>query len=247
MRVVRAASGAVAFLTRVPVGRIVVLDGTDVARGAIFFPLVGAGIGAVTGLVAIGLHHRVSSLLAAAIAIGASVMLTGALHVDALADTADALGASSRERALEIMRDSRLGSYGAAALAIDLVVKIAAVTQLLDRGGAVPMLVAAGALSRAASLPLATLLRYPREEGSGGVFATGVPLHAALTAPLLACTLAVAVAGVHGLVLIGVVAGSTAALGLAFRTWLGGATGDSLGATIEIGETFALVVGAALV
>ena len=247
MQAVRAAAGAVAFLTRVPVGRVLVLDGTDVARGAIFFPLVGAGIGALSGLAAVGLHHRLSSLLAAAIAVGVSVVLTGALHVDALADTADAIGAPSRERALEIMRDSRLGSFGAAALALDLVVKIAAVTQLLDRGGALPMLVAAGALSRAASLPLSATLPYAREEGRGGVFAAGGPLQAAIVAPLLAGGIAVAVAGVHGIVLIGAVAVSTAVLGLAFRAWLRGVTGDCLGATTEVAETLALVVGAALV
>ena len=86
----------------------------DVARGVVFFPLVGAGVGAVAGATAIVLHERLSSFLAAGLAVAVALALTGALHIDALADTADALGASSRERALEIMRDSRIGSFGAA-------------------------------------------------------------------------------------------------------------------------------------
>ncbi len=244
---VRAAAAAVTFLTRLPLGRPLALDGADVARGAVLFPLVGAGIGAATGATAAILHPRLSPLLAASIAVAVSLVLTGALHVDALADTADAVGASSRERALEIMRDPRVGSFGAASVAIDLIVKVAAIAQLVDRGGAISALVAAGALSRAASPPLAAIMSYPRERGGTGSVLTGnVGLAGALGAPIVACAIAVAVAGVTGAVLVGVVAASTILLGLAFRSWLGGATGDSLGTVTELGETAALVVAAAL-
>jgi adenosylcobinamide-GDP ribazoletransferase len=180
-------------------------------------------------------------------AIALSLALTGALHLDAVADTADALGASSRERALEIMRDPRIGSFGVAAVTIDLIVKVAAVAQLVDRGGVVSALVAAGALSRAASPPLASVLSYPREGGGPGSVLTGnVRLAGALGAPLIACAIAVVVAGSTGAALAGVVATSTILLGLAFRVWLGGATGDSLGTVTELGETAALVVAAGL-
>jgi adenosylcobinamide-GDP ribazoletransferase len=244
---VRAAAAAVSFLTRVPLGRAAALGGGDVARGAILFPLVGAAIGATTGAAAALLHPRLSPILAASVAIGLSVLLTGALHIDALADTADAAGASSRERALEVMRDPRIGSFGVAAVAIDLIVKVAAVAQLVDRGGAVSALVAAGALSRAASPPLASLLAYPRAGGGPGSVLTGtVPLAGAVGAPILASAIAILVAGTTGAVLVGVVAASTVLLGLVFRAWLGGATGDALGTATELGETCALVVAAAL-
>jgi adenosylcobinamide-GDP ribazoletransferase len=243
---VRAAAASVTFLTRVPLGRAIVVDGTDVARGVVFFPLVGAGVGAVTGLTAVLLHERLSSFLAAGLAVAVALVLTGALHVDALADTADALGASSRERALEIMRDSRIGSFGAAAVGIALIVKVAAIAQVLDLGGALPVLVAAGALSRAASPLLAAVLPYPRIRGGPGSVLAGVGRLRALTALLLACVIAVGVAGVTGAALAGTVAASTVVLGLAFRAWLGGVTGDSLGTATEVGETLALVVAAAL-
>jgi adenosylcobinamide-GDP ribazoletransferase len=233
-------------LTRVPVGRAIVVDGSDVARGVVFFPLVGAGVGGVVGVTAILLHDRLSSFLAAALAVTVSLVLTGALHVDALADTADALGASSRERALAIMRDPRIGSFGAAAVAIAVIAKVAAITQLLDRGGALPGLVAAAALARAASPSLAAALPYPRAAGGPGSVLAGVQRFAALAAFLIGFVIAVGVAGLTGVALAGTVVASTVVLGLAFRAWLGGVTGDSLGTATEVGETLALVVAAAL-
>src|SRR5436853_843315 len=115
----RGAAAAVAFLTRLPVGRLIALDGRDVSRGAALFPLVGAGIGAAVGGTAAGLVHVLPPLAAAGMALGVGALLTGALHLDGLADTADGLGAYSRERALEIMRDHQIGTFGAVALALD--------------------------------------------------------------------------------------------------------------------------------
>jgi len=243
---VRAVAGALSFLTIMPVGRIAALDGRDVLRGTFLFPLVGAGLGALTGGIALALHSWLPAFTAAGVAVAVAVLLTGAMHVDALADTADAAGGGSRERALEIMRDSRLGTFGVSAIALDLLVRVGAVSALLARGGALPALIAAGALSRAASPPLAALLPYPRPgEGPGSVL-TGMPrLFAAATVLLgLAITLiavkgdAVWLAVSAALVAIG--------LGLVYRRWLGGATGDCLGAVTELCETVLLVVAAGL-
>jgi adenosylcobinamide-GDP ribazoletransferase len=243
----RAAAAAVTFLTRVPLGRRVAVDGADVARGALLFPVVGAGVGALSGAVAVAAHPRLPALAAAALAIAVAVLVTGAMHVDALADTADAAGAATRERALEIMRDSRLGAFGVTALILDLLLKVAAVAALLDRGGALGALVAAGAVSRAAAAPLALTLRYPRVEGGPGSVLTGrIAWPAVVGAVALGVGGAVLAAGSTGLIMAGVVAGTTLALGLLYRRWLGGATGDCLGAATEIGETAALLVAAAL-
>ena len=133
--------GAVSFLTRVPVGGSV--DADDVARGAALFPLVGAGVGALSGAVAVLLHPTLSPLLAATAAVAVAAVITGGMHLDALADTADGLGAHSRERALEIMRDSRVGTFGATALVLDLLLKIGAIGTLLVHGDALASLVAA--------------------------------------------------------------------------------------------------------
>src|SRR5713226_885335 len=129
----RGLAAALTFLTRIPLGRRLVLDGDDVARAGPAFPLVGAGIGAAVGGIAAALAHPLSPLLAVALALAVGALLTGALHLDALADTADALGARSRERALEIMRDHAVGAYGAVAIALDLLIKGAALSVLVDR------------------------------------------------------------------------------------------------------------------
>jgi adenosylcobinamide-GDP ribazoletransferase len=244
---VRAAAAAVTFLTRVPAARSVALDGLDVARGVVFFPLVGAGVGAAAGGAALAVHLVLPAFAAAAVAVAVAVVLTGGMHVDALADTADATGGRTRERALEIMRDPRIGSFGASALVLDLLLKVSAVAVLLDRGGVLPALVAAGALSRAASPPLALVLPYPRVEGGpGSVLTTRVGRLSVVATAIVALAVALAAAGVTGAAMAASVAGSAVVLGFVYRRWLGGATGDCLGASTELGETLALLVAAAL-
>jgi adenosylcobinamide-GDP ribazoletransferase len=243
----RAVVAAITFLTRVPLGRWVAVDGADVARGAVLFPLVGAGVGAAVAGVALLAHHRLSAMLAASLAIAFGAMLTGAMHIDALADTADSIGGATPERRLEIMRDSRLGTFGVAAVGFDLLIRVAALEQLLVAGGALRAFVAAGALSRGAAVTLAALLPYPGAAGGlGSVLSGRTSAGRALAAVVLAGATAIAVAGRHGAVLLGVVAASTVLLGAWFRRWLGGANGDALGAATELGELAALVTAAAV-
>ena len=193
------------------------------------------------------LHPWLPPFLAAGIALAVAVLLTGAMHVDALADTLDAAGAATRDRALEIMRDSRVGAFGASAIVFDVLIKTGAIAVLLDRGGALASLVAAGAVSRAASAPLAAVLPYPRSErGPGSVLTTRVALPAAGLTVLLGVGIAVLVAGWPGAVIAGAGAVVTLSLGLIYRSWLGGATGDCLGAATEASETVMLVVAAGL-
>lgn len=243
----RAALAAVTFLTRIPVGRAARIGAEDVARGAPYFPLVGAGVGAAGAGVALLAYPTLSSLLAAALAVAAITVMTGALHVDALADTFDAAGVATRERALAIMRDSRVGSFGAAAIALDLLIRAAAIDQLLVRGGALQGLVAAGALSRASAVVLSATLPYPRIEGGPGSVLTGrVPASRAASAALVALAV-VAIALRADAVAVGIAAvATTALLALVYHAWLGGATGDALGAATEVTELVALVAAAAL-
>lgn len=244
---VRAAAGAVSFLTRVPIGRVVDVGATDVARAAVLFPVVGAGVGALSGLVAVGLEDHVPALAAAGIAVAVAAVVTGAMHLDALADTADALGATSRADALAIMRDSRIGTFGAVALALDLIIKVACIAALLDGGQALAGLVAAGALSRAASPPLAATLPYPRTEGGPGSVLSGRTSQlAAAAAVLIGAAFALAVWWSAGYWLVIAAACVTIAAALFYRRWLGGATGDCLGAATELCETTVLVVATVL-
>jgi adenosylcobinamide-GDP ribazoletransferase len=244
---VRAAAGAVSFLTRIPIGRFVVVDGGDVSRGVVLFPLVGAGVGALAGGVAILSDRALPDFVAAALAVGVGAIVTGALHLDALADTADATGASNRSDALAIMRDSRIGSFGAIALMLDVLLKVGAVSALLGRDHMFAALVAAGALSRAASPALAAVLPYPRLEGGPGSVLSGRTSSAAAVAAIgigVGLTLLMPLPGDYWLVVAA--AGVTLVLGLLYRQWLGGATGDCLGAATELCETAVLVVACGL-
>jgi adenosylcobinamide-GDP ribazoletransferase len=172
--------------------------------------------------------------------VATTTTLTGALHLDALADTADAIGASTRERALEIMRDSRVGSFGAAALGLDLLLRVAVITQLLGSSLLGPV-IAAGALSRGASVSLAAVLPYARA-------GDGVLSHRRSAAAAVAVALAIAVAAlrIDAAAVIGAAVVTTVVLGLLYRRWLGGITGDTLGSASELAELTALLVAAAI-
>jgi adenosylcobinamide-GDP ribazoletransferase len=230
----------------VPVGRFVAIDVADVSRGGALFPLVGAGIGAVVGGIANGLAGPLTATLAAVLGLAAGAVLTGALHLDALADTADALGAQTRERALEIMRDHAVGAYGAIALVLALAAKISALAALAGRGDALRFAVCAASAARVGPVVLSAALPYARAQGGIGraLGATGW-IRSAL-AVAVAAAFCVGLAGSDGVVVLAVVAGVVVAAGVGARRWLGGITGDVLGATAELSEVAALVAAVAL-
>ena len=235
MPVVKPLLAAVAFLTRIPVR-----GAFDVGAGAALFPLVGAGIGAAVGGAAYGLAQILPALAAAGAALVVGALLTGALHLDGLADTADALAARSREAALAIMRDHATGSYGATALVLDLIVKAAALAALAGRGRVVLEALAAGSLSRAVPVVLALALPSVRADGAGAAF------RVTPTAAAVAVVLAAGLAVPAGALLIAVAAGATVVLGAWTHRRFGGRTGDTLGAAVELTETAVLAAAAAL-
>ena len=242
----RAAAAALAFLTRVPVGRLTALGPDDVARGAVLFPIVGAGIGALVGGIAVGLDSRLTVLLAAALAVAAEALVTGAIHLDALADAADGLGAPTRERALEIMREPTIGAFGAAGLGLDLLVKTAALAALLDGPDPVLAALAAFALGRAAPLALSWALPYARAGGgTGASVAEGARAPWLAAGLLLGIGIAVGALGLRGLWLAAGAVGAVLVVGLLARKRFGGVTGDVLGAAVELATTLALVAAAA--
>jgi adenosylcobinamide-GDP ribazoletransferase len=235
---------ALTFLTRVPVGRWVEVGPVDIARGAALWPVVGAGIGALAGLSAAGLEGPLPALAAGGFGVALAVLLTGALHVDALADTADALGAG-RARALEVMRDSRIGAFGATAVALAVLIESATLGSLAESGDAVAGFVVAGALSRASGPAVAQVVPYARAEGIGAVFADR-----SIVSSLAGAALAVgAAAWLFGWPGVAVAAGGSllaVVCGALSWVWLGGVTGDTLGATIQLTEVGALAALVAL-
>jgi len=236
---------AFAFLTRVPVGDAA-FDGADVGRATPLFPLVGATLGLAQGLAlalppVAGLPAAVQALLAT----GALVLLTGAFHLDALADSADGLGGGrTRADALRIMRDHVIGAYGAVALILALGLRIALLATLIERGAALPWLVAAGALARGATPLLGGLLPYARAEGGLGAAVTDHAGGAEIAgAVLLALVLGAAALGWGLVSAAAAVAVVTALAAAVCRRRLGGVTGDTLGAHTESAELAVLLAG----
>jgi adenosylcobinamide-GDP ribazoletransferase len=229
---------AVAFLTVIPVAGG---EKKPAARlGRAYFPAVGALLGLIAGLV-FGLAASLTTQLVGAVAaVAVLAVLTGGLHLDGLADAADGLfGRGTRAQRLDIMRDPRIGSFGAIALIVVLLGDAAALSALAP-ATAIVALVIAGALSRWAMLGVIAFVPYVRETGLG--VAAGGPsrtfdlvLGSALAA--VACMLdwkhaAIAVLAVGlGALVVSVLA----------RRLIGGATGDVYGAATELCQLAALV------
>jgi adenosylcobinamide-GDP ribazoletransferase len=243
---VEAPRAAVAFLTRVPLGPLQPLGDEALSRAAPLFPLVGAAIGAAVAGSALGGVQFLPAAMAGLLAVAVELILTGALHADGLADSADGLGGGDRERSLAIMRDHAIGAYGACALIVVLGLKAAALGALAE-AGASGWVVAAFALSRSAPLPLGHLLPYARRSGVGallaGRLATGP---AALGVGLGALVALVAAGAVAALALLAAAAVATVLVGLMSKRRLGGVTGDVMGAAVELSATLCLVVAVAL-
>ena len=162
------------------------------------------------------------------------------VKIKIFADTADAVGGRSRERALAIMRDHAIGTYGAGALVLDVLVKAAALASLAGRSRVVLEALAAGALSRAVPVVLALALPPVRADGAGAAF------HVAPRAVIIAIVLAAALAIPADPLLIAVAAAGAVVMGAWLHWWLGGHTGDTLGAAVELAETAVLVAAAGL-
>lgn len=246
MQAARSLGAALSFLTVIPIARRVTFDVDDVARSAVAFPFVGAAIGGAVGAAAYGLAQVLPSLAAAGVALALGAILTGGLHLDALADAADALGARTRDAALDVMRDSRLGSFGAVALALDLLVKAAVLAALAGEVSVVAAATAAGALSRSTAPALAAALPPARADGSGAPLARRTGAVAAAGAGVSAVVLALALLGSEGVAAAAAAAAAACVVGLVASRRFGGATGDVFGAAIELSETAALATAAAL-
>jgi len=237
------------FLTRLPIRLKGALPDDAVARAAWSFPVAGAlvalaGAAAAIAGDAVGLPALASALLALA----ATMAMTGALHEDGLADTADGLGGGrTREQKLEIMKDSRIGSYGVLALVVGVGLRAAALASAVQdtRLHLLGALVAAHAGSRAL-LPM--LMRALPSVRPGGLAASvGVPSSFSSILALVLGTAATFLGLGDRLGLIGIVAAAIGmvAVGALARRQLGGYTGDVLGAAQQVGEIILLLTAVA--
>lgn len=242
---------AIAFLTRIPVGKVAAFDAADVAHSAGWFPLIGVLLGTVYSLAAALLRKCLPPEVVAVLLVILDALATGALHYDGLADTADGFGGGrSREDILRIMRDHAIGSYGGLALASLVALKVTAYAALLKQSNWIVALIVTPALGRWSILLLTATLPYARPSASviesmgkrsllGGTATVLVAMIAAMIATMIAATSATTSG--RAWIAMAVVAAVTAAFGLYCRRRIAGITGDTLGANLQLCESAALL------
>ena len=230
------------LLTRLPAGRLVA-GSSDLARSVWAFPVVGLVVGLIGAFFYWLLHGiGVPAWLAASWAVAAILIVTGAFHEDGLADTADGFGGGrTRERKLEIMRDSRIGSYGAVALGMSLLIRIGALTALERPHLVLIALIAAAMAGRAGMIVPLLALPPARADGMAAGLAEIPRWSAAVGLGLvlfLSATTGMLIVAAAALV-------ASAVLTQLARMQIGGHTGDVLGATEVVVECVVLTVLAA--
>ena len=242
-RGVNAVKLALAFLTVVPIrfgGRVIADD--DLADSRLAYPLVGLAIGLVLG----GLSWALAAWaapqgIAAFVVIAVGAALTGGLHLDGLADSADGLFLSGdRDRRLAVMRDPHVGSYGTTAVILVILGKYAVLSDLTGPGRGWALVIAA-MVSRSLILVSAGLADYARRDGTGRILIATTALRDSYWAAAVALIASAVGGGMAG------VAAASFALGWAWgmtrlaKARLGGVTGDTLGALVETGELLVLL------
>jgi adenosylcobinamide-GDP ribazoletransferase len=236
---VRSFLSGLAFLTRIPVGRIAAYNPSDVAKSAGWFPLIGVLLGALYSTAVAPLRGRLPVAVIAVLLFIFDALLTGGLHFDGLADTADGFGGGQdRDDVLRIMRDHSIGSYGGLALVAAIILKVTAYAALLLQSNWMVGLILAPALGRWSILPLTALLPYARASTS---VIDGMGKRSLLWGTGAILIALVAARSTRGWIAMGVVMLVTTAFGLYCRRRIGGITGDTLGANLQLCESAALL------
>jgi len=238
---------ALQFFTRLPIPAWVGFEASWLQHASRYFPLVGVVVAALAAAVYAAAALVLPAPVAAMLSTAASIYITGAFHEDGFADTCDGLGGGmTKERALEIMKDSRVGAYGAIGTVCMLATKLSALA-LLPPHLAVAALVVAHPVSRLAATALIWKLDYVRGEGKAKPLAqqmTGTEFAiAALTCALPSAGVLAAGWMTPAALAAAVLASAAAALwlGRLFVRRLGGYTGDCLGAVQQLAEALAYV------
>lgn len=234
------------FLTRLPLPFEVPAEQEDFQKGVIYFPVAGMLIGLLLYGLAVGLQPWVDGLLLAVIIMAFEIVLTGGLHLDGLADSFDGLFSyRSKERMLEIMKDSRIGSNGVLILIVSLLMKVAAISVLVASNQLLPLLWYP-VLARCSSVFTAWISPYARKEGMGNFFigrTSGMQW-------LLCClqsALWVFIVQPGALICLLVVHLSAFGFTQFCRSKIDGMTGDTMGANTELQSLLLVVVSAMMV
>lgn len=231
---------ALQFLTRLPLPKMAVIEDRERGHSLLWYPIVGLLIGGLLVLLAWVLID-IPSFPSAALLLAAWVAITGALHLDGLADSADAWmgGLGSRERSLAIMQDPHCGTGAVVVLVLVLLIKFATLESLLAAGD-LGMLWVAPVLGRVAVPLLFLTTPYVRPGGLGDALAKHIPRRAAWVVVVITAVI-VAAQGKAGVLAIGIAALTFYLLRAMMLRRIQGTTGDTAGAMVELVEMAALV------
>lgn len=233
--------GAVVFLTRLPVRTTRRLD---TAHSVPWFPVVGLGIGAIVGGAAAVLEPWASPSVAAGVAVVIGLLVTGCFHEDGLGDVADAfVGGWTRDDRLRILKDSRHGTYGVAALVSSIALRFVALAALVDAGpkAAFAGAVTAHGLARAGAVSTMLVARPATGEGLGADYVARLRRGSSVLGVTAAIGASILVTGWWAAVAIVAVAAASGAVTLWSQRRIGGFSGDVLGAVEQCGEIVVLV------
>ncbi len=251
MRELRVLLTAVVFFTRVPVPGKLLHDGVLLEEATRYLPFVGVLVGGVSAAVMWSAALVLPTPAAVVLSMLAAVLMTGAFHEDGLADTVDGFGGGwNTERKLEIMKDSRLGTYGAIALVMSMLLRYVLILALFESGDmpkGLAVLVTSHIGARLAPVFVMRLLSYVRLDETSKVkpIAKNLSLASFIFAVLGATLLCFGIGGFEALLRLALVLPTAALCAWVFRTHIGGYTGDTLGASEQISEL--VLLGAALI
>jgi adenosylcobinamide-GDP ribazoletransferase len=232
-------AGALQFLTRIPVRTA---SAPSLTRSVPWFPVVGALVGAVLGVIVLGLGEVVPMPVAAVITVLLGVLMTGAFHEDGLADVADAFaGGWDREQRFRILTDPLHGSYGVAALSGSVLLRVVCLA-VLTPVVAAAALVASHSLGRAAAVTTMSALPTAKPEGLGADYTRTLRRLPALVGVVAGVAVAALATGWWAGPLVLAAAVAAGVVGWLAVRKLGGITGDVLGAVEQVAECLVLVV-----
>ena len=231
------------FLTRIPIGDNIQYDQEEISKGTFWFPLIGL----IVGLLCFGVYYIASQLFfgffPVLCCIVANVVITGALHIDGLADTCDGIFSTrSKDRMLEIMKDSRIGTNGVIAIAFDLLFRITLISQMSIKQAALSIILAP-VISRTMLVGLIYFSKYARANGGmGSIFMNKKYKINTYIGVGIGLAISIIAMGKYGLYVFMI----CIIMNIFYKTYIdgkiGGMTGDTLGAANELTEIVFFIV-----
>ncbi|HEY5583285.1 MAG TPA: adenosylcobinamide-GDP ribazoletransferase [Ruminiclostridium sp.] len=233
------------FLTRIPINIKIAVDDKSFKNGMVYFPLVGLVIGVLNGIVFLLSSLVFSNLIVIILVTLFNVCITGAFHLDGLADTCDGIYSSrSKERILEIMKDSRIGTNGGVAIFFDLALRMALLNSISNTNyNIVKAIIIASVLSRTILVMLSYISVYARKEnGLGNLFIGKISIKTISISLIMGTLIIVLILGFKGLFIILPILIIMFLYEKYIKSKIDGMTGDTLGAGCEITEILVLCI-----